>query len=46
MKSVTVSELTKHVLDLLGGLKEGEAVDVSLLRDGSVLLRRADASQT
>jgi hypothetical protein len=45
MTSVSVLELARKVLDLLGGIKEGESVDVSLLRDGSVLLRRADASQ-
>jgi hypothetical protein len=30
---------------LLGGVKEGEAVDVSLLRDGSVLLERTGQTQ-
>jgi hypothetical protein len=43
MTSVTASQLAKRMLDLLG-VKEGEAVDLSKLRDGSVLLRRAAES--
>ena len=45
MTSVSVLELARKVLDLLGGVKEGEAVDISLLRDGSVLLKRAEQTQ-
>jgi hypothetical protein len=43
MNAVTVSELAKRILDLLG-VKDGEAIDLSKLRDGSVLLRRATES--
>lgn len=42
MKSVTASELTKRVLDLLGGVKEGETIDLSKLRDGSVLVSKVE----
>lgn len=45
MNTVTAYELTKRLLDLLG-VKDGEAIDLSKLRDGSVLLRRAEAGQT
>jgi antitoxin (DNA-binding transcriptional repressor) of toxin-antitoxin stability system len=46
MTSVSVLELARKVLDLLGGVKEGEAIELSKLRDGSVLLRRAGATST
>lgn len=45
MTSVSVLELARKVMDLLG-VREGDAIDLSKLRDGSVLIRRADASQT
>lgn len=38
MTSVSLLELARKVVDLLD-LKEGAAVDISRLRDGSVLLR-------
>jgi len=42
-KLVTPSELGRYVIELLGlRLKEGSAIDVSKLRDGSVLLRKAE----
>lgn len=43
MKSVTFLELAREVVDLLG-IKEGESVDLAKLRDGSILLRKAEAT--
>jgi len=42
MDSVTPLELTRKILEALG-VRRGEAIDVSKLRDGSVLLRKAEA---
>ena len=44
--SVTCLQLAKRMLDLLGGVKEGEVLELSMLRDNSVLLRRADVTST
>lgn len=41
MNSVSLLELAKRVVELLG-VKEGEAVDLAKLADGSVLLRRVE----
>jgi len=45
LNSVSPVELARKVLDLLGDVKEGEPIDISLLRDGSVLLKRAEQTQ-
>lgn len=42
MTSVSVLELARKVVDLLG-VNEGESIDLAKLRDGSVLLRKAEA---
>jgi len=43
MNPVSPVELAKRVVELLG-VKPGEAVDLLKLRDGSLMLRRADVS--
>ena len=43
MNSVTPLELARRIVQALG-LREGEAVDLSILRDNSVLLRKAEAT--
>ncbi len=44
MTSVTAPELAKRMLDLLGA-REGTALDLSVLRDGSVLLKKVEADR-
>jgi hypothetical protein len=44
MTSVSAGELGKRIFELLGGVKEGESVDLSKLRDGSVLLTKVESS--
>jgi hypothetical protein len=45
MNTVTASQLAKRVLDLLE-VRPGEALDLSKLCDGSVLLRKVEAGQS
>jgi len=45
MSTVTTAQLTKRILDLLGGVKEGEAIDLSKLRSGAVLVSKAEQTQ-
>ncbi len=44
MNTVTASELAKRMLGIIKA-KPGEAVDLSILKDGSVLLRKAEQTQ-
>lgn len=39
MTSLTAIQLTKRLLELVGA-KEGSTLDISKLKDGSVLIRR------
>jgi len=41
--NVTSIQLAKRILELLGGVKEGESVDLAKLRDGSVLISKCDS---
>jgi hypothetical protein len=43
MTSITLLELSRKIVEALG-VNEGEAIDLSKLRDGSVLLRKAEAT--
>ena len=42
MNSVTALELAAKIVQLLG-INAGESIDLAKLRDGSVLLRKAEA---
>jgi hypothetical protein len=42
MNSVDVTQLGKRIAELLG-INEGEAIDLSKLRDGSIMIRKAEA---
>ena len=45
MKVVTASEFMQLVLEIVGA-KEGEPIDLSKLRDGSALVRKAEGTST
>jgi len=42
VKALTSVQLAKHIVELLK-LQEGESIDLSKLRDGSVLLRKVES---
>jgi len=42
--SVSPLSLGKKIIEALG-IRDGEAIDLSVLRDGSVLLRKAEQTQ-
>jgi hypothetical protein len=44
MNSVTLLELAKKIIHVLA-VREGEALDLAQLRDGSVLLRKAESTE-
>jgi hypothetical protein len=45
MNSVSPLSLGKKIIELLGA-REGEALDLAKLRDGSVLLKKVEATST
>jgi len=44
MNSVSPLSLGKKIIEALG-IRDGEAIDLSKLRDGSVLLKKAEQAQ-
>lgn len=45
MNTVTLTQLGRKISELLGGINDGEAIEVSKLRNGAILISRADQLQ-